>query len=218
MIDHGAPPVKTRRYDASRRRAAEQARRAAVIEAAGRLLLDDGYAATTIAAIARTARVSPETVYRMFGGKPGLVRALCDEALLGAGTEPAERRSDLLRETAGSAAELVRGWAALIAEVSPRISPLHLLVLAGAAADPGLTELLHELEDDRWKRMQDNARALLAAGGVRPELGEAEVTDVLWLYTAPEWYQRLVLDRGWSVATYAEFVGDAIAAALLVRP
>ena len=69
--------VKPRRkYDSARR--AEQARqtRGAIIEAAQRLFLRAGFAATTIAAIAAEAQVSAETIYKAFGGKPGLVRAI----------------------------------------------------------------------------------------------------------------------------------------------
>ncbi len=64
-----------RRYDSPRR--AEQARqtRAAVVAAAQRLLSRDGFAATTVAVVAAEAGVSAETVYKAFGGTPGLVRA-----------------------------------------------------------------------------------------------------------------------------------------------
>ncbi|HVL03972.1 MAG TPA: TetR family transcriptional regulator, partial [Acidimicrobiales bacterium] len=53
-----------RRYDARGRQ--EQARRTrwAVLEAAHRLFLEQGYAATTMAAIAAEAAVSVETVYK----------------------------------------------------------------------------------------------------------------------------------------------------------
>ena len=213
-----APPassVKTRRYDVSRRRAAEQARRVRVLEQARHLLLGQGYAATTITEIAANAEVSVETVYRMFGGKSGLVRALCQQALAGEAAEPAESRSDRLQASAGSGADVVRGWTDLMAEVSPRISPLHLLLRASAANDPGLTELLRALEDARLERMAHNARGLMAAGGIRPGVTVEHASEVLWLYSAPEWYERLVLERGWSVRAYADFVGSAIAAALL---
>jgi AcrR family transcriptional regulator len=65
-----------RRYDASGRRARAQQRREAVLRAARTLFLDVGYAATTVPAVAGAAGVSAETVYKMFGGKAGLVRAL----------------------------------------------------------------------------------------------------------------------------------------------
>src|SRR4051812_3522000 len=108
---------KRRQYDASRR--LEQARqvRETIIAAARAAFLEQGYAATTIAAIAERARVSVETVYKTFGGKPGLVRAIYERGLAGAGATPAPERSDAMsaREPDGEA--IVRGWGALTAEV-----------------------------------------------------------------------------------------------------
>ena len=84
--------VKTRPYDASGRRAAARDRRLAVLTAARELMLRDGYAATTVAAVADAAGVSAQTVFKTFGGKPGVVRALMLRRLEGAGREPAEVR------------------------------------------------------------------------------------------------------------------------------
>src|SRR5712671_4820961 len=86
-----------RRYDSSRRAAQARQTRAAVVEAARQLFLHDGYAGTTIAAVAAEADVSVETIYKAFGGKPGLVRAICAAALAGEGSVPAETRSDELQ-------------------------------------------------------------------------------------------------------------------------
>ena len=76
-------------------------------------------------------------------------------------------------------------------------------------------ELLRALDDARLERMTHNARGLVAAGGVRPGVSVEHAAELMWLYTAPEWYERLVLGRGWSVRAYADFVGQAIAAALI---
>jgi AcrR family transcriptional regulator len=216
MVDPEASAVKRRRsYDSSRRRAAERANRRRMLEVARRLFLSTGYAATTVAQVATGSGVSVESVYRLGGGKAGLVRALCADALLGEGAVPAERRSDRLQTEARSAPELLRHWVDLVAEVSPRVSPLHLVVRQGAAADPSLAGLLAELDDARLERMTHNARNLVALEGARAGLTVEAAAEVLWLYTAPEWYEKLVRVRGWSVRAYAEFVGDALAAALL---
>ena len=212
------PPVKTRRYDASRRRAAEQANRDRVLAAARERFLADGYAATTVARVASDAGVSVESVYRLGGGKAGLVRSLCEDALLGTGPEPAEERSDRLQAEAGSAAEVVQGWADLVAEISPRVSPLHLLVRTAAATDAGLARLLADLDAARLTRMTHNARGLLATRGLKPGVTVEHAAELLWLYTAPEWYERLVLQRGWPLRRYADFVGEAMAAALIELP
>ena len=47
-----------------------------MLDTAQQLFFTRGYAATTIAAIAEMADVSVETIYKSFGGKPGLVDAL----------------------------------------------------------------------------------------------------------------------------------------------
>ena len=96
--------------------------------AAQRLFLRDGFAATTIAAIAAEAQVSAETIYKAFGGKPGLVRAICDAALAGEGPVPAETRSDQLQLHEPDPRKIIRGWGELTAEVAPRIAPIMLLV------------------------------------------------------------------------------------------
>src|SRR5689334_15575239 len=125
---HPEPVKSKRRYDSVRRREQAQRTRSRVVAAAERRFLRDGYAATTIASIAADAEVSPDTIYKSFGGKPGLVRAIRDQALLGAGPVPAETRSDALQTSGASGREIIEGWGLLTAEVAPRGSPILLLM------------------------------------------------------------------------------------------
>src|SRR4051812_34471728 len=109
-------PVKVkrrRRYDSASRRDTARRRRAAVVDAARRLFLRDGFAATTIARIAADAGVSEETVYKTFGNKVGLVRAIRDGALAGQGPVHAERRSDRMQVSETDPRAIVRGWGRL---------------------------------------------------------------------------------------------------------
>src|SRR3954447_16667619 len=69
-------PKPKRRYDSPRRREQAAATRRAILEAAQTLFLRDGYAATTMAAIASEARVALKTVYVNFETKSGVLRAL----------------------------------------------------------------------------------------------------------------------------------------------
>ncbi|MFE3753563.1 hypothetical protein ACFXO9_04575 [Nocardia tengchongensis] len=41
-----------------------------------------------------------------------------------------------------------------------------------------------------------------------------EVRDILWTYIAVEFYELLVLARGWSLDRYAQWTAHAITAAL----
>src|SRR4051812_13677960 len=206
-------PVKSRGYDGSRRRAAARTRRQRIVDVAGSLMERDGYTATTVAAIAVEAGVSAETIYKSFGGKPGLVRALFEQALEGAGPIPAETRSDALRDT--DPATLVSGWARLAAEVAPRGTAVMVLVRAAASSDPRLAELYDEMDSRRLRRMQDNARALDAIGGIRDGISVEEAGDVLFTVSSPEVYELLVTRRGWSMERYSRYVRDTVMHALV---
>ena len=73
-MDPNTSPVKpTRRYDSVRRREQARQTRETILNTAQRLFLTDGFATTTIAAIAQGAHVSVDTIYKSFGGKAGLV-------------------------------------------------------------------------------------------------------------------------------------------------
>src|ERR1700704_493823 len=72
-----AEPVKSkRRYNSPRRREQAAATRREILDAAQRLFERQGYAATTMAAIAAEAGVSLKTVYLAVETKSNLLRAL----------------------------------------------------------------------------------------------------------------------------------------------
>jgi hypothetical protein len=154
-------------------------------------------------------------IYKTFGGKPGLVRAIRERALEGAGSVHAERRSDALHEGAQSARAIIEAWGVLTAEVAPRVAPILLLIRSAAATDPDVLQLLEEMDADRLRRMTQNARRLHEAGRLRAGVSVARAADVLWTYSAPELYELMVLRRGWSRKRYGRFVADAMIDALL---
>jgi AcrR family transcriptional regulator len=206
---------RTRRYDSARRHDAAQQRRTAVIEAARRLFMREGFSGTTIARIAADARVSEETVYKAFGNKIALVRAIRDQALAGEGPVHAERRSDRMQASENDPRKIIRGWGVLTMEVAPRVAPVLLLVREAATCDPELARLHQEMDAARLTRMTHNARTLLNGGHLRKGLSLESATDVLWTYSSPELYELLVIRRGWSVERYGQFIADSMIAALL---
>lgn len=214
-MDRAAQEVKRRSYDATRRQEQARRNRNRIIDVAARRFLRDGYTPSTITAIATDAGVSADTIYKTFGGKPGLVRAIRARALEGERPMPAERRSDELQARQSDPRELIRGWGALSAEIAPRVSPILLLVRDVAATDRELKALLVEMDDDRRRRMLDNARRLRDAGHLRPGVTLAQAADVLWTYSSPELYELLVLRRGWTPKRYGRFIAEAMIHALL---
>lgn len=189
-----------------------------VIDASSRLFLANGFAVTTVTAIAQAARVSEESIYKSFGGKAGLVRAIWARALEGEGSVPAEQRSDLMRATERDPHEVIRGWGQFIIEVAPRVAPILLLIKSAASTDPQIAELLKEVDDQRLRRMERNAWTLHDRRHLRPGMTLVEARDILWTYSSPELFELLVGRRGWSVERFGGFVTDQLISALLPSP
>lgn len=204
-----------RRYDSSGRRERARQTRDQIIDAARDLFLTDGYAATTVTAIAAAARVSVETIYKSFGGKPGLVRGIVDKGLAGQGPVPAEQRSDHIRDTEPDPRRILIAWGAFVTEIAPRTVPILALARDAAASDPEIAALLDEISASRHERMTLNARGLASAGHLRPGIPISEAADILWAYSSPELYELLVIRRGWPAERHGHFVGQALIAALL---
>jgi AcrR family transcriptional regulator len=211
------PPAdkSRRRYDATRRRELAGLRRQAILESSLRLFVERGYAGTTITAIAQDAGTAPETIYKAFGGKPGLVGAIVETGLLGSGELPAEARSDSAQATAVDSAALFRRFGELACEVAPRVAPvLRIIRDAAASGDDEMVRLLAEVSDQRRARMLHNAQNLRSRGFLREGITPERAADVMWTYTDTRLYDDLVAQRGWSLAEYGDFIAQALGAAL----
>lgn len=215
MRPRGPEVKRSRNYDSSGRRKRAERRRRTILDVARRRFLADGFAATTVASIADESGVSVDTIYKAFGGKPGLVRAIHDELLAGQGPVHAEERSDALQTTEPDPRVIMRGFGQFSKEIAPNVAPLMRIIREAAATDPALAELWDVLAERRLQRMTHNARNLEAAGHLRPGLGVTRAAEIMWIYSSQEMYWLLVDDLGWDLDTFAEFIGDSLAAALL---
>ena len=207
-----------RRYDSSGRRERARQTRDQITGIAREMFLVDGYADTTIAAIAAAAHVSVETIYKGFGGKPGLVRAIIDKGLAGEGPVPAEQRSDHIRDTEPDPQKILAAWGAFTAELGPRVMPVLLLARDAAVGDPEVAATLEEISAARLERMTVNARGLAKAGHLRPGITVEHAADIMWAINSPELYELLVIRRGWTAKRYGQFIAQSLAGALLPAP
>lgn len=210
------PTVNARRqYDSSGRKARAQENRALVLDLAEQAFLRDGFAATTVASVAERAGVSPETIYKSFENKAGLVRAIYERGLTGTGPVAAYQRSDYVRQHIEDPQELMREWGELTAEVASTVTPILLLIRSAAATDSSMAELLEASNSHRLERMKHNAEFLAERGFLKEGVSLLQATDVMWLVSSPELYELLVLTRGWTSAQFATFVAETMAVALL---
>src|ERR1700722_8606542 len=137
-----------RPYDASSRRESAARNRAAVLAACRELLFRDGYHHMTVRSVAEQAGVSPETVYKAFGGKPGLMKALWDVTLAG-DDQPvpiADRPQMQEVRSAREPAEKLRRWAAFVSGANQGPAAVS---GDSAAAGPEVTQLLATTQRER---------------------------------------------------------------------
>ena len=203
-----------RRYDSSGRQERARQTRDQITNIARELFLSRGYAATTVAEVAAAAHVSVETIYKGFGGKPGLVRAIIEMSLAGQGPVPAEQRSDAIRDTEPDPRKIFAAWGAFTAELAPRVGPVLQLARDAAAGDLEVAAVLDQLAAARHERMTVNARGLAAAGHLRPGITVDQAADIMWALVSPELYDLLVTRRGWPPGQYGQFIAQALTALL----
>ena len=206
-----------RRYDSSRRQEQALENRRAVLEAARLMFLERGYAATTVGAIAAAAGVSVETVYKAFGNKPGLVKAVVDVAIVGDDQPVPMVQRELVRriEAESDPRRKLAMYGEHLAESAPRRVPVELLVRAAEASDAGAARLREQLDAERLTGMEIFARHLDESGHLRPDVSVEEACDVLWACNSAELYDLLVVRRGWTPQRYGRWIAAALAAALL---
>jgi AcrR family transcriptional regulator len=193
---------------------AKQNRRA-ILDAARNLFLEDGYAATTIGEIAGQAGVSVETVYKAFGNKPGLAKAVFDVTVVG-DDEPvpiAERPEIKAVEAQPDARKKLEVFFETFPVRRGRTAAIERMIRDAAATDVGAATVRDQLIAELHRGMTMFATRLVEDGGIRPELSIDDVADILFAYASLDFYEVLTM-RGWSPERYAHFVTEALIAAL----
>jgi AcrR family transcriptional regulator len=188
-----------------------------VIDAARALFAQRGYAATTIEAISEAADTPQPTIYRLFGSKLGIVKAVIDVSI--AGDDDAVSMVDrppvreLLAEP--DPRDRLARFAALLRGLMARAAPVHRLLADAARSDPDAAALLADIAHQRQDGQRQVARSLARSGALRPGLGERDAADIIYALGSPEVYGLLVLDRGWSGDRYQDWMTAILSDQLL---
>lgn len=198
-----------RRYRSPARRAQAGATRQAILDAARRRLASEGYAATTLEAIAREADVAVQTVYVVFGSKRGILHALLEQGLHTSGSPMAPVLAEA--EPAGQ----LRQAAHRVREIGERAWDVIEILRSASGADAELAADWRQGEQDRLWAAGALARSLHAKHALRAGLTRTAATDILWGLSTPDLYRQLVIERGWKPARFERWLADAWAALLL---
>jgi AcrR family transcriptional regulator len=209
-----------RRYDSRRRYAQAAQTRQEVLDTARGVFLEHGYAGATLGAIARASDVVVETIYRTFGSKAGLFKAVVRAAVAGGAARadvPVEQRPAI---QAIIAEPDPRRQLALYAATQPgihaRSGPLLRVLVGAASADSELAEVWQELEAERLAGMMRFAQLLADHGVLRPDLSLEDARDTLWTLNSLAVHDLLVVQRGWSAERYRDWLATALAGVLLL--
>lgn len=210
--------VKPKRKYTSTRRANQAAdTRETIIAAARREFIAAGWQGTTIAGVARTAGVSNETIYSVFGNKQSLLRAVVER-----GVRRAEPKVPLLEQTGPqtiAAATDQRAQITLFAKditgVLSNVAEVVAVVRTAAIADAELLALYRSLHAGRRRNLSFVAQALLARGPLRHDMDVEQVAALLWRLASPELFLLMTDTEGLSAARYAEWLTGALIDALL---
>lgn len=210
--------VNSRRaYNADGRRAQGSATRLAVLEAARELFLANGYAGTSIPAVARAASVSPELIYKKFGPKPALLKAVFDVSVVGDDDPITLEDRDVIKQLQADddGAHIIATYAAFYAKTQARTAPVLLLARQAAAADPQAAEVWEQMNAERLTGMTHFAADLHRKRLLRKGVSARKARDILWAYTSVELYELLVIRQEWTIRMFRQFMTQALSAALL---
>jgi AcrR family transcriptional regulator len=214
-------PVKpTRRYDSPRRREQASETRRDILAAAQRLFEEQGYAPTTMAAIASEAGVALKTVYVAFETKSGVLRALWHVLLRGDDEHQpvGERRWHLAVLEELDPERQLRLNAHNSRVVKERAGGLLGVIRDAAATDPDIAALWERIQTEFHGIQQQIVESLHARGALAPGLDVARATDILWTLNHPDVWQLLHGRRGWTAGQYEQWFADTTCSQLLAAP
>jgi AcrR family transcriptional regulator len=211
--------VKPRhRYDSRRRREQAEQTRRQIVTAAGRLFRDQGYG-VPMPSIAAEAGVVVETVYRIFGSKAGLFRAVVEALLAGGPTRaevPVEQRPAIraiINEP--DPRRQVALYAATQPGIHRRSGPLLRALRDAQAGDPELTKLWAELEAWRYGGQGRFVARLSQQGALRSDRSQAQAADIVFMLCSLAVHDLLVRERGWTTDQYESWLATALTHELL---
>lgn len=175
------------------------------------MFAEKGYSATSIAAIARDAKVAAPTFYVTFGSKPALLLALLDtmeveadvprlEAELHATTDPRKQ---------------IRAFVDFGVRLYARATDVLETIRAAGMAEKDLGTLWIEGEKRRRLAQRVLVRRWLRQGVLKPGLGAERAGDIFWALTGPDSFRLFLRECGWQTGFYAQWLAETVAALLL---
>ncbi|WP_433565757.1 TetR/AcrR family transcriptional regulator [Nocardia sp. CA-151230] len=196
-----------------------------ILDAARRLFIADGYAATSLAAVAEAAEVGSRTVYLRFGSKAELLKRTIDVAIVGdmQDIDVAHRDWHIRAATAPTLDERVTAYARGARELMERAAPVIAAAVAAEASEPLIAEAAQAGRAATQQHIADIWRRMHADGLLHPDadldwiiatvgpLGQADTYNLMarTLGMDPDGYERWLSGTWLRLATTPSTLPEA---------
>lgn len=206
-----------RSYRSPGRASAAAATRARIRDAASRLFVEQGYAATSLRQIAKAAGVGERTLYDVFPSKAALfahtlgVAVVGDEQPVAVAARPEITDARQQPDPRQSIAQHV----AYTADLLDRAGDLIMVSVEAAGADPDMREAADAGAAATHGVHLALAETLHTRGALRPGLDPTTAADILYALLSPHTHQLLRRHRGWTADRYRTWMSETITRELI---
>jgi AcrR family transcriptional regulator len=197
-----------RRYHSPAREAAARDTRRRIRDAARRLFVESGYAATSVRAVAAAAGVAEKTVYLQFEGKAAILKEVVDAAIVGDEVGVSAVRQQWFLAVAAEPALGRR--AALLAEgtsaLHERTGPVFAVAREASTVDAEVATLWGRGKRRHLADMRTLAVSFDEHGLLPPGRGVDWATDLLYVLLGPESWSLVRRELGRDAPAYREWL------------
>ncbi|GAB2550534.1 TetR/AcrR family transcriptional regulator [Nocardia heshunensis] len=181
-----------------------------ILDAATRLFITDGYAATSLAAVADAAEVGSRTVYLRFGSKAELLKRAIDVAIVGDtdDIDLAHRDWSQRAVTAPTLHERIAVYASGASALMHRAGPLIAAAAAAEASEPVIAEAGRVGRAATQQHIADIWRKMHADGLLHPEADLDWIITVVGPLGQVDSYNLMTRTLGFDTAAYEQWLRD----------
>lgn len=213
MTDDDVPGIaRPRSYRSPVRAQQAAATRSRITAAAGDLFTLHGFTGTTVTAIAKSAGVTAQTVYDIFGSKGAIVGAILAQFESSANAQAWAARIATEDDPGRKLAAFAHWTTALFASSRAVIAGVQ-----GAAGDPSMVELRRRGDQHRRAALTALIAELADNGALREDVSKKVCVDRAWLLTGVETYLGATEGCEWSDNDYSDWLAELLQIQLLRR-
>jgi AcrR family transcriptional regulator len=204
-----------RSYHSPLRTDQAQQTRNKILAAAYRLFAEHGYSGTTIAKVAESAGVAPETVYLSVGGKRRLLEGVIDAAIAGDDSQATEDDQYWAQVAAlPDPSQRLEKMVEYSCRILARTRPIHAVIRGAADSEAFAAALGRRRLHGRLEAQTDRIRRFLI-DDLRSGLSPAEAGERYCVLASPDLYYLLTVDLGWSAERHRTWLNALVQSDLI---